>query len=98
MEQLQSIKDLIPEDLLLLDNKIQTDLYSDMPYIQDITSHILINKGKQIRPLVVMLISKSIGYKGQKHINLAMIIEALHVAMLVHDDVVDNSKKREYYC
>ena len=94
MEQLQALKDLISEDFLLLDNKIQTDLYSDAPYIQDITSHILINKGKQIRPLVVMLISKSIGYTGQKHINLAMIIEALHIAMLVHDDVVDNSLLR----
>ena len=47
--------------------------------------------GKRLRPLLVLLAARASGYQGSEHIKLAVIIEFLHTAMLLHDDVVDNS-------
>ncbi|WP_106874687.1 polyprenyl synthetase family protein [Candidatus Phycorickettsia trachydisci] len=63
--------------------------------IQDIASHLLIKgKGKMIRPLLCMLTSKMLGYKGDAHIKLSASIELIHLATLLHDDVIDESDMR----
>ena len=53
-----------------------------------------INGGKRIRPLITLAVAKLCGYSGSRHIILASVIEYIHTATLLHDDVVDNSKKR----
>ena len=62
--------------------------------VTDIVSHIIQGGGKQLRPLVVLLSSHACGYKGTQHIELAAMVEFLHTATLLHDDVIDESKMR----
>ena len=63
--------------------------------VTDIVSHISQGGGKQLRPLVVLLSSHACGYKGTQHIELAAMVEFLHTATLLHDDVIDESKMCE---
>ena len=58
------------------------------------SNHIINSGGKRIRPLLTLAIAKLCGYSGSRHIILASVIEYIHTATLLHDDVVDNSKKR----
>ena len=59
------------------------------------SNHIINSGGKRIRPLLTLAIAKLCGYSGSRHIILASVIEYIHTATLLHDDVVDNSKKEE---
>ena len=62
--------------------------------ISELSNHIINSGGKRIRPLLPLAIAKLCGYSGSRHIILASVIEYIHTATLLHDDVVDNSKKR----
>lgn len=73
---------------------IRTNLKSSITLINDIDEHIFHAEGKRLRPLLVLLSAKACGYDGQQHISLAAVIEFLHTAMLLHDDVVDTSSMR----
>ncbi|MGH1430224.1 MAG: octaprenyl diphosphate synthase [Neptuniibacter sp.] len=69
-------------------------LGSNVPLVEKIGHYIVESGGKRLRPLLVLLAANAIGYKGEKHIPLAAIIEFIHTATLLHDDVVDNSELR----
>ena len=69
-------------------------LGSNVPLVEKIGHYIVESGGKRIRPLLVLLAANAAGYKGQEHISLAAIIEFIHTATLLHDDVVDNSDLR----
>merc|ERR1712228_153547 len=56
--------------------------------------HLILSGGKRLRPLLTISTASSCGYKGSKHIALASCIEMIHTATLLHDDVIDESKKR----
>ncbi len=76
-------------------NSIIIDLMSNnLPLISKLTNHILSSGGKRIRPILTLACSKLCNYSGDRHIKMASIIEFIHTATLLHDDVVDNSKKR----
>ena len=62
--------------------------------VTDLSSHIIQAGGKRIRPLLTLATSKLCGYSGKRHLSLASVIEFIHTATLLHDDVVDSSKKR----
>ncbi|MBA2648391.1 MAG: polyprenyl synthetase family protein [Legionella sp.] len=62
--------------------------------IDELSNHIVQSGGKRLRPLIVLLVSKACGYQGQLHIPLAALIEFIHTATLLHDDVVDESTLR----
>ncbi len=64
------------------------------PRIPEIASHLINAGGKKLRPLLTLASAKMCGYEGQHHIHLAAIVEFIHTATLLHDDVVDESKKR----
>ena len=92
---LTAIRQPILDDLKKLDHFILAELQSDIPLIQEITQHIVKSGGKRLRPLVVLLYAKAAGYTGtREHIELAAIIEFVHTATLLHDDVIDNSLMR----
>lgn len=69
-------------------------LASNIPLVEEIGNYLVQAGGKRLRPLLVLLSARSLGYNGRQHLKLATIIEFLHTAMLLHDDVVDNSDVR----
>ena len=94
-DALANIRAPITDDINALDQLIHQELISDIPLIQQITKHILSVGGKRLRPLLVLLSAKALGYKeGSEHCELAAIIEFVHTATLLHDDVVDESSLR----
>lgn len=73
---------------------ILNHLGSNVPLVEKIGHYIVSGGGKRLRPLLVLLSANACGYKGDQHIPLAAIIEFIHTATLLHDDVVDNSELR----
>lgn len=84
------------EDLEKVNEIISTIILSDEKLISDISEHLLQNSGKRIRPLLTIISSKIFGYEEAEHINLASAVEFIHVATLLHDDVVDESLIRRF--
>jgi octaprenyl-diphosphate synthase len=88
------IKQLVTSEFAAIDRFITNHLDSNVPLIEEISQHILKSRGKRLRPLIVLLVAKSFGYQGEDHIPLAAVIEFIHTATLLHDDVVDASSLR----
>lgn len=89
-----AIKALANDDLTAVNREIEERLRSDVVLINQLGSYIVNSGGKRLRPLIVLLASRAFGYKGTGHIQLAAIIEFIHTATLLHDDVVDASELR----
>lgn len=85
---------LVQEEFGAINTLIPSQLSSDVALVEDIGSYIVDSGGKRLRPLVVLLSSQALGYRGNQHVPLATIIEFLHTATLLHDDVVDHSGLR----
>jgi octaprenyl-diphosphate synthase len=90
----EAIKALVRDDLRAVDREIETRLQSDVALINQMGSYIVHSGGKRLRPVLVLLGSRAFGYQGTAHIRLAAIIEFIHTATLLHDDVVDASELR----
>ncbi len=74
---------------------IEHKLLASLPMIQEVSHHLLDARGKQIRPICVLLSASIHGYTmGDQHIALAGIVELLHAATLLHDDVIDQADQR----
>jgi octaprenyl-diphosphate synthase len=84
----------VPDDLVAVDQLIRSRLYSDVALINQLSHYIINSGGKRLRPLLVLLASRACHYQGDQHINLAAVIEFIHTATLLHDDVVDASQLR----
>lgn len=84
----------IQDDLLKVDEAIVNDLQSDVLLIKKISDYIVTAGGKRVRPIILLLLARALGYQGQDHIFLATMIEYVHTASLLHDDVVDESDLR----
>lgn len=92
--ELSAITERVAEDLGAVDAFIRKRLSSDVELINELANHIVAGGGKRLRPLVVLLAAHTADYKGQEHINLAAVVEFIHTATLLHDDVVDGSERR----
>ncbi len=92
--ELSTIRNLVADDMRATDLLILDKLQSDVVLINQIGHYIIGNGGKRLRPLIVLLAARALGYQGSLHINLAAIIEFIHTATLLHDDVVDGSELR----
>jgi octaprenyl-diphosphate synthase len=77
-----------------VDALLMANLKSEIQLINQLGGYIIQGGGKRIRPLIALLSAKSLGYTGQQHIDIAAILELVHTATLLHDDVVDSSKLR----
>ena len=84
----------LQKDLNQVNKIILETLETDSSLVTDLSSHIIQAGGKRIRPLLTLATSKLCGYSGKRHLSLASVIEFIHTATLLHDDVVDSSKKR----
>ncbi len=91
---LDSIRQLIGTDFAAVNDTIRARLASDVVLINQVSEYIIGSGGKRLRPMLVLLAARSCGYQGQKHIEAAAIIEFIHTATLLHDDVVDASELR----
>tara|TARA_B110000196_G_scaffold53286_1_gene44006 strand:+ start:543 stop:1541 length:999 start_codon:yes stop_codon:yes gene_type:complete len=88
------VKNLIRADSKAVDELIRENLRSDVMLISQVSEYIINSGGKRIRPLIALLAAKALNYSGKNHILTAAIIEFIHTATLLHDDVVDESKRR----
>ncbi|WMY97647.1 MAG: octaprenyl diphosphate synthase [Arsenophonus sp.] len=91
---LKSIIKLTKKDMQEVNKIIINELNSDVLLIKKISKYIIDSGGKKIRPIIAILIGKYLKYKGEKHINIAALVEFIHTATLLHDDVIDKSKIR----
>ncbi len=89
-----TIRQLIASDMDSVDRLIIQSLQSDVVLINQIGAYIVHSGGKRLRPMIVLMAAQACGYTGSKHIDLAAIIEFIHTATLLHDDVVDGSDLR----
>jgi len=85
---------LIAADMQAVDAAIRAQLHSDVPLVSQIADYIISAGGKRIRPALVLLMANAWGYRGDAHYKLAAVIEFIHTATLLHDDVVDESDLR----
>lgn len=92
--QVDNIKVLVAEDMKAVDAVIQERLSSDVALVNQLSHYIVNSGGKRLRPILSLMASRAYGYKGEFHHTLSAIIEFIHTATLLHDDVVDESELR----
>ncbi len=90
----QRIYDTVADDFTRVNELIIRRLSSDVPLVEKIAQYIIESGGKRLRPLLVLLSAKALNYNQDDHLKLAAVIEFLHTATLLHDDVVDTSDLR----
>lgn len=91
---LKPLRKLIDADLKVVESLIKTSLRSKVTLTQEIGDYVVSAGGKRIRAMLTILTARSLGYQGTLHHLLASIIEIIHTATLLHDDVVDASEMR----
>jgi octaprenyl-diphosphate synthase len=80
--------------MLEVDKVIANRLSSEVPLVGQVSRYIISAGGKRLRPVLLLLICGALGYKGEQRYNLAAVVEFIHTATLLHDDVVDGSEMR----
>lgn len=88
------IKKLTQKEAAAVNQLILDELSSDVVLINQMGHYIVGSGGKRLRPMLLLLTAKALGYDGDKHLTLAAVIEFIHTATLLHDDVVDDSELR----
>ncbi|MBV36686.1 MAG: octaprenyl diphosphate synthase [Rickettsiales bacterium] len=91
---LDNIRALVESDFQATNQMILDRLKSDVVLVDQVGHYIVAAGGKRLRPMLVLLAAKSMGYKGSDHSKLAAVIELIHTSTLLHDDVVDESSMR----
>ena len=91
---LQAIRSPVEADIAAVDAAIAGHLRSDVALVNQVAEHIIHSGGKRLRPLVTLLAARAAGYAGGEHVMMAAIVEFIHTATLLHDDVVDDSNLR----
>lgn len=94
MMTVSEIKAPIENELQIFEQKFKESMQSQVPLLDKITHYIIKRKGKQMRPMFVFLTAKMFGEVNESSYNAASLIELLHTATLVHDDVVDDANER----
>ena len=91
---LESLQTFLADDMHAVDHVIRERLYSDVALIRQVSEYIINSGGKRLRPALVLLSAGCLGYQGAAHHELAAVVEFIHTATLLHDDVVDESDLR----
>ena len=92
--QFKEIQSLSELDMEGVNQHIRDQLYSDVVLIRQMAEYIINSGGKRLRPVLAVLSARACGYQGQAHTSTAAVIEFIHTATLLHDDVVDASDLR----
>lgn len=85
---------LVEHDMKVVDKIIRERLDSGVPLVRQVAEYIVDGGGKRLRPILLLLSAGAAGYRGSLHHEIAAVIEIIHTATLLHDDVVDNSELR----
>ena len=91
---ISAIRDLASDDMQAVNDLILRRLESDVVLINQIGHYIVNSGGKRLRPLLVLLAARASGYAENRHVDIAAVIEFIHTATLLHDDVVDGASLR----
>ena len=91
---MDSLKQLLAPDMAAVDAVIRARLHSEVVLVNQVGEYIVNSGGKRLRPALVLLAAQAFGYKGTHHHDLAAVVEFIHTATLLHDDVVDESDLR----
>ena len=94
MQNFSEIHALMKSDLVMMDEILVNRLDSNVDLISQMSQYIINSGGKRIRPLLLLLCARATNYKGDYHYSMAVVIELIHTATLLHDDVVDSSSIR----
>ena len=84
----------------VLDRLDEVDVFFDrefegaQPMVRDVARYVLDSGGKRLRPALVLLVSRMLGYKGERDVRYAAVVEMIHTATLIHDDIIDGSDLR----
>ncbi|MDT8880917.1 octaprenyl diphosphate synthase [Halomonas saccharevitans] len=89
-----SLHAVVADDFAAVNRTILDQLASRIPLVETIGQYIIESGGKRLRPLLVLLAARSLGYAGDRHVTLATLVEFMHTSTLLHDDVVDESHMR----
>ncbi|MCU5773421.1 octaprenyl diphosphate synthase [Erwiniaceae bacterium BAC15a-03b] len=91
---IEQINELTAQDMAAVNETILEQLNSDVSLINQLGYYIISGGGKRIRPMIAVLAARAINYTGKQHVTVAALIEFIHTATLLHDDVVDESDMR----
>jgi octaprenyl-diphosphate synthase len=91
---LENLKQLLAADMAAVDQVIHKRLHSEVVLINQVGAYIVNSGGKRLRPALVVLSAEAFAYRGKHHHELAAVVEFIHTATLLHDDVVDDSDLR----
>ena len=91
---MQAVLNIIGDDLKRVEQQFRKDLESDVPLIRKVGEYVLSSGGKRVRPALLLLAARLCDYQGDKAVPLASVVEFIHTATLLHDDVVDSATLR----
>ncbi|PCJ44927.1 MAG: octaprenyl diphosphate synthase [Moraxellaceae bacterium] len=90
----KEISAVVEDDFEAVNQLISQQIHTRVPLVQEVGNYIIQSGGKRLRPLISLLSARAAGYEGRAHIDIAAVVEFLHTATLLHDDVVDKSDLR----
>ncbi len=85
----KEVFDLIRDDLLVIEQEFEQACSSDVSAVMEIAAYLREGGGKRIRPSLLLLAAKALGYQGGSAVHLGAVVEMVHTATLVHDDIID---------
>jgi octaprenyl-diphosphate synthase len=91
---MDTVVELLKDDMLAVEAEIKNNLSSNVQLVSQVGEYILSSGGKRIRPMLLLLSAHMCNYQGDKHVELASVVEFIHTATLLHDDVVDSADLR----
>jgi len=91
---METVIALLQEEMADVEAQFKKNLASDVKLVSQVGDYVLSSGGKRIRPMLLLLCARLCGYQGDKHIELAGVVEFIHTATLLHDDVVDSANLR----
>jgi octaprenyl-diphosphate synthase len=94
MEFMEKASALLQDELIKVEIQFKKDLASEVDLIRKVGEYVLASGGKRLRPVLLLLCARLAGYRGEHHIGLASVVEFIHTATLLHDDVVDSAVLR----
>ena len=97
LKSISSLKELylsIKKDLAAVERELKVFTKSQNPLVSEISTYLFKKTGKRIRPALLILCAKLLGYDGKEHILMSALIETIHTASLIHDDIIDDSDLR----
>lgn len=94
MTSIDSLLEIVSEDMDKVEKNLTVSISSEIDMLGDICRYIVNSGGKRLRPLILLLTTRFCEYKGDNHIPLACVLEYIHTATLLHDDVIDHAEIR----